>query len=169
MAVLDKYIDSNISGNVVNKLLTSLAAGHAKPYLACATFEVAAADDDGSVYRVFKSLDPNIVPLVFLVINDAITSGTDYDIGFYKPDLGAVIDKDALADGLDLSSGHTASHLSALSGIVTVDPANVGKTIYELAGHDVTTRLEGYDLAVTANTVGSAAGTITLVLLGAQG
>ncbi len=169
MAVEDKYTDSNITGNEVDKLLTALASATGKLYVAAATFEVAAADDDGSKYRIFKNMDANLVPIAILVGNDAITGSTDWDVGFYDVDLGAVVDKDVLADGIDLSSAHTLSHLSALSGMVTVDVANVGKRIFELLGATVSNKKEAYDLVLTANTVGSAAGTVSVIGLFAQG
>lgn len=168
MAVLDKYADSNISGNVVNKLLTALAAGTGELFVMAQTYEIAAADDDTSVIRFFKSVPGTLVPIFIGVANDAITAGTDYDLGFYKPDLGAVIIKDCLLNGGDLSAAH-ALGLGSLNGMSAVDVANVGKKIYELAGHTITTRLEAYDIALTANTIGSAAGTVTVWGIFAQG
>lgn len=168
MAVQDKYIDSRITGNTVDKMLDARASG-AKVGCMTATFEVAAADDDGSVYRVFKSVDPHLVPIGIQIGNDALTSGTDWDLGFYKPDLGVVVDANNLVDGADLSSAHDMGWADALDGMDNVDVADYGKTIYQLAGHDITNKLESYDIALTANTVGSAAGTVTVALWYLQG
>ncbi len=159
MAVENKYVNTNIAAGKKSEVIV---AG-ADTVTLIETFEVAAADDDGSIYRVFKGLNPELVPQSIIVTNDAITSGTDYDIGFYEgldDNLGAVIDKDALADGLDLSSAHIEG--AGLSGLVTVDVADVKKKIWELAGQTVTTKKKEYDIALTANTVGSAAGTISV-------
>jgi hypothetical protein len=157
MAVEDKYINADI---VADKKANAAFAQGTNTVSITETFEVAAADDDGSIYRLFKGLNPELIPSSIVVTNDAITAGTDYDIGFYETDLGPVIDKDALADALDLSSQHVEG--SGLSGLVTVDVANVKKKIWELAGHTESTKKLGYDIAFTANTVGTAAGTVSV-------
>ncbi len=169
MAVENKYVNSNIQGNVVNKLITALAAGTADLFLAAETFEVAAADDDGSIYRVFKSLNANLVPIWIGISCDAITGGTDWDLGLYRPDLGAVVIKDCLMDGQTLAVAAKLGPAAALSGLSNVDQANVGRRLFEHAGHTPKTKLEAYDMALTANTVGSAAGTVTIVGLFGQG
>jgi hypothetical protein len=92
--------------------------------------------------------------------NDKITSGTSYDVGFYNVESGAVVDADELAATLDLSSAHASG--SELSAISAVDVANIGKKVYELLGLTASTKAVAYDLCITANTVGSAAGTITV-------
>lgn len=161
MAVEDKYANTDIVSGKKG------APGRAAPsdlVWIFETIEVAAADTDASVYRFFKNLCPNLIPVSITVMCDAITSGTDYDLGFYKTNLGAVIDKDNLADGLDLSSAS-----KVLDGLKDVVIENRGKRLYELAGHTDTTKLAGYDLALTANTVGSAAGTISILACFAQG
>ena len=157
MAVEDKYVNTNVAaGKLANPALQS----GAQPKGFVVTFEVAVADDNGSVYRLCRL--PSSAILTKLDINaDAITAGTDYDVGFYKVGVGgAVVDKDELADGLDLSSG--AAIGSEAQGLSAVDIANLGKKVYELLGLTVATKEEYYDLAITANTVGSAAGTITV-------
>lgn len=175
MAVLDKYIDSNInSAGYVDKLLKALnSAGGAGIRAAFATFEVAAADSDGSVYRIFKDVDCNVIPLLVLIGNDAITAGNDWDLGIYKPGLGVVVDKDLLLDGGDLSSAHALSSAAALSGLSAVDLAAVGKSLRELADGTVDNQDIGailsYDVALTANTVGSAAGTVSVLMIYAIG
>ena len=120
------------------------------------SFEVAAADDDTSVFP-FAMLPVNARVARITLLNDAITAGTDYDIGVYKADglaLGAVVDKDCLADGLDMSSARTTA--------VDVSPlvANVGKKLWELAGLSAQPNYPTFLVAFTANTIGSAAGTI---------
>lgn len=170
MAVEDKYVNSNISGNVVNKLLAGINAHGSHVHALFATVEVAAADSDGSKYRFFKNLDPNLIPLGIFVANDAITAGTDYGVGLYRPDLGAVIDKDAFAAGLDMSAAAASLNpKTAKDGMAAVAIENMGRRIFEHAGHTIQTKLEGYDLVLTADTVGSAAGTISVLMLVAQG
>jgi hypothetical protein len=164
MAVENKYINADV---VAGSSASAVKASGSDLSVMVSTFEIAATDDDGSVFRIAKALPGNLVPVRIDVLCDAITAGTDFDLGFYKTDLGAVIDKDALMDGQTLA---TATHVSApLNGLGAVDRANLGKKIYELAGHTLKTREGAYDLALTGNTVGTAAGTVTVVAYFAQG
>ncbi len=160
MAVEDKYVDSDL-GN--EKLANPALTGGARIVAFVASFEVAIADDDGSVYRIAKALQPSLIPIQFTIYNDAITSGTDYDLGLYETDLGAVIDVNVFMDGTSMASGRGLG--SGVSGLTNVDVADLVKKIYEHAGDDITDHKAGYDLAFTANTVGSAAGTITAVCI----
>lgn len=169
MAVQNKYTSSKITGSTLNQLMTNQeAATGASGLWAAATFEIAAADDDTSVYRVFKGVNPNLIPISIGISCDTITAGTDWDLGLYRTDLGTVVDADCFMDGQTLA---TAAKLGvgALNGMAAVDVANVHWRIFEHAGHTVPTKLEAYDIALTANTVGSAAGTVTVVMNFAQG
>lgn len=160
MAVEDKYVDSNVAGG---KKANAYEFHGAPLNCAVASEELAAADDDGSVYRFFR-LPANAVIVKLDVINDAITSGTDFDIGFYEPGAGgAEKDKDVLTDGDDLSSA------GSQDGLQTVDAANRGKMVFEHAGDSESAKFAEYDLALTGNTVGSAAGTITMICYWVEG
>lgn len=157
MAVQDKYVDANIvAGKNTNPAFSQGAALMA----AVATVEVAAADDNGSVYRFFKGVPGDLILISAKLACDAITAATDYDLGLYQTNLGAVVDKDCFADGIDISAGYAFG--SEKEMVVTVDPANIQKRIYEIGGHTIVTRKHSYDIALTANTVGSAAGTISI-------
>jgi hypothetical protein len=139
----------------------------AKLVTAVSTFEVATADSDNSVYRLFKGLNPNLIPLQLWINNDEITDGTDYDLGLYEGNGGAVVSKDVFADGIDLSTARTSG--SEVSGLTAVAIENLTKKLFEHAGHTIATKLDSYDLALTANTVGTAAGTVTVRATFAQG
>ena len=164
MGVEDKYVGSNIADE---KLENPAFNGGSNLVCMKRTLEVAAADDDGSVFRVFKNINANLIPVDIQIFNDAITSGTDYDLGFHETNLGDVVDKDALVDGADLSSGNLLG--SPLSGLTAVGVDEVEKKIFELAGHTNITKKAGYDLTLTANTVGSSVGTISVVAFFVQG
>ena len=160
MAVLDKYVDADIEagkaisqagGNSGGKITTRII-----------TFETAAADDDGSVYRLIKSLPSTAVIKDVLFLTDAITAGTDWDLGIYETNKGAVVDKDLLMDGQTFATALT--DLTGRVGLKDVDAANRGKMLWELAGKTVADHPAAYDLCLTANTVGSAAGTITAII-----
>jgi hypothetical protein len=89
--------------------------------------------------------------------NTAITAGTDYDVGLYKVNSGAVVDADILADGLDLSSAATVATWNN-KGMTTIGIANGTQDLATLGAE--TNPDASYDICLTANTVGSAAGTI---------
>lgn len=168
MAVENKYVNADAEAN---KNGVSAFIDGDKTVCMVATFEVAVADDDGSVYRLFKNVNQNYIPVKIEIACDAITSGNDWDLGFYEPTIGgvagAVIDKDKLADGLDLSSA--VAFVAALDGLKTVNISEVQERIYELAGDTLDDKKQGYDIALTANTVGAAAGTVSVKAWFVQG
>lgn len=168
MGVINDYVDASLAVAVAKKG-HSLALAACGLYVGVMTFEVAAADSDGSIYRLFKGIDPNLIPVSLRMACDAITGGTDYDFGFYDSleEGGLEIDKDILANGINPSAGY--SRILALDALVDVDLADARKRIFELCGHTLTTRRVSYDLCITANTVGSGAGTVTVTGLFAQG
>lgn len=121
------------------------------------TVEVAAGDDDTSTYRLFKV--PSRARVVDMRIScDAITNGTSYDLGLYTSGSGAVVDADIYAAALDLSSAINSGAIN--SGFKTRDISKMGQRVWEDAGLSDDSGLD-YDIVLTANTVGSAAGTIS--------
>lgn len=157
MAVENKYVNTELASGV---LADAGYAGALK--VVTQTFEVAAADDDGSVYRLARISDSDIL-LRATIMCDAITGGTDWDLGLYqKGTSGAVLDKDCFMDGQTF-----ASATKTIDGLQTVAIENRTKEIWSLlSGITSQTRDENneYDIALTANTVGSAAGTVTVIL-----
>lgn len=119
---------------------------------------VASADDDGSVYRLTRVRSSQTFFGLWKT-NTAITNGTDYDFGLYRTaqDGGAVVVKDAIVDGVTMASAIA----------VPTPPAHVasviGKKYWELAGLSADPCVD-YDLCWTANTVGSADGTIRTIV-----
>jgi len=126
------------------------------------TFEVAAADDDLSVYRTFPGLGYNIIPLGILVANDALTSSTDWDVGLYDTSLGAVINRECFGATISMASARAALIPgTAANGFSVVAIENYGRRLYEHAGHTAFNKRDYYDIALTAVTVGSGAGTVS--------
>lgn len=123
----------------------------------------AAADDDGSTYLIAKSVPSSFRPTSITVMTTAITAGTDYDLGVYNSKTGAAVTKDLFMDGQTMA---TASR--TLDGLSNVSLANLGarKTIAELLSLTPTTAQATYDIVLTANTVGSAAGDIVVRING---
>ena len=154
MAVVDVYVDADVEAG---KKASALFAYGQDTVTGIATVAVASGDDDGSIYRIFSGVPSSLVPISITIHNTAITAGTDYDLGLYIADSGAVIDKDILADGLDLSSAAAIATWNN-TGMTTISIANGGQTLGTLSAQtDVDS---SYDIALTANTVGSASGTI---------
>lgn len=161
MAVENKYVNADVAAG---KLTSAAQITGDKDVTLFFNFEVAAADDDLSVYRIAKAVQPDAIIKEITLFNDVITSATDYDIGLYETTgedgtAGAAIDADVYLDGEDISGGNTRA--SFVNGLTNIAIENVDKRIYENAGHTLTTKVIGYDIAITANTVGSIAGTIS--------
>jgi len=157
MAVENKYVSAKVTAG---KLENPSFSGGAEYHEMVITFEVAAADDDGSVYRL-ATLPANAVLTKFAISNDAITAGTVYHSGLYRTVAqgGAVIDLDILGATHDMSAA--ATNASPKDGLKSVDIADLQKRIWEIAGDTLQTKRGSYDVALTGSTVGSAAGTIT--------
>ena len=158
MAVVNKYVNANLEAGTL--AISSINGGSAQSTPIAVTFEVDAGDDDGSVYRLFRINSQNSF-LFFHYFNDSITGGTDYDIGLYETveNGGAVVDADLFLDGASVATASTANQIKDALG--TVDRANYAKSIAEMLGLTRDPNKE-YDVAVTANTAGSATGTITV-------
>ena len=124
------------------------------------TVEVAAADDDTSVYRLVR-VPSNARISKIEVANDAITDGTDYDIGVYQTAAngGAVVDADLFASAVDISSALAFTDYTYEAA--ATDIANVEQPLWQRLGLSSDPSVF-YDLALTGNTVGSAAGTISM-------
>ncbi len=158
MVVEDKYADSDReAGNTTNPAFTY----GAQPAIGIATISVAVADDDLSVYRMFSDVPGEWIPTKIDIKNEALSGGTDYDLGLYRTNRGAVINKNIFADALDMSSAANDTPKNGLENIT--DLANLKKKIFEHAGHTTLTKLDGYDIALTANVVGAAAGEIVCI------
>jgi hypothetical protein len=152
MPVENKYTDAaTAAGNRAHPLVAGAAQGS---YLV-APLVVAAADDDGSVFRVAKSVPVSlVVSRLQATVRTAITGGTDYDVGVYRTDLGAVLDKDLF------SAGNTLASLGTVDLLGNVNAARCNMTIAELffAINGTQIGVEEVDIALTGDTVGTGAG-----------
>jgi hypothetical protein len=164
MAVENKYVDANLAAG--KKAKAGFAFGdNAITLRAIAT--VAAADDDGSKYRLFKGLPSNLIPVNICIQNPVITAGTDYDLGLFKVGLdGAAVEPDVLANGISMGSARTIATWNN-AGMTDVALADAQKTLGALSGQ--ANPDEAYDLVLTANTVGSADGAIVVTATFLQG
>jgi len=131
------------------------------------TFETAAADAAGDIKALFR-VGAHEIPVEGWLISDAIAGASDLDVGLYR-DNQVVVDKDALADGLDPSAGIAfASKLDILAAL-GVEERGVLK-FFEIANDVATGDVIGvlpndsYWVAITLNSEVTAAGTITVSL-----
>lgn len=151
---------TNADASPIVKNSPSIDGGNLK--VKVATLAVAAADDDGSVYR-FVRVPSNAVVTKIDLLNDAITSGTDYDLGIYQTadNGGAVANVNAWADAVDLSSARVTP-LDVTHEAGSDCPIEYAeRKVWQLAGASADTGIE-YDICLTGVTVGSGAGDITL-------
>lgn len=155
MAVENKWVDSNVAAG---KKGNPGIIGPGQVFSLAQTFEVAAADDDGSVYKL-GIVGANMIPLKVEWNSDSISGFTSADIGFYTEE-GVAVDKDILMAQHDVNAG--AAMGSEIDGMHDLPIDKIGKKVYELLGKTLTTKENAYVLAVTANTVGSAAGTVSI-------
>lgn len=164
MAVVNTKSTQITNGDAGSTTLTNSAVSCGKVISAVATVEVAAADEDLSVYRMVRVHSSWLI-LSIKVFCDAITAGTSYDVGLYQTAAngGAVADIDAFALAVDLSTA------IVVGSEVRFEAANIDgvtKPVWELLALTADNN-RWYDLCVSATTVGSAAGTISVVVLAA--
>lgn len=168
---------ANTKSNIVTNAdatpvtLTNALIAHGRAREQAATAETAAADDAGSVYRLFRVHSSWRVSQL-LVGHDAITNMSTADIGLYDVaavNSGAVVDVDFFASAVDMSS--------ASSGLVErAYEANNANIAYieqplwqQLNSRSIVTYTadpdKWFDIAVTATTNDpTAAGTISALL-----
>jgi hypothetical protein len=168
MAVVDLYKNASLEPTAARRRVPGQNFTGAKTVKLVQTFEVVAADDDASVYRVFANVPATMILLSMRLSCDAIANATDWDFGLYLPNDGAVVDKDLLADGMNVAAGF--SRILALDALVTVDIANVNKNLWELArdgagalAYTLQSHPAAFDLVLTLNAAGTAAGTVTMI------
>jgi hypothetical protein len=165
MAVFNDYVNPDVQAG--NRTVSVFSQGQ-RDASSSQTFTVQAADDNGSVYRIFKKLPMTHRIQRIQILNDALTGGSDFDLGFYQtqqPDgsMGVAISQDALASGMDLSVGHNTTN--PLSGLTALSIAQVGiETIGQILAFTPFQPPYEVDLVLTANTVGTTSGQITVLV-----
>lgn len=162
---------------VVNTKSASVTAADATPptlsnrlrtgaplYLASEAVTVASGDDDGSVYRFFR-VRSDVVIAMFEVFCDAITSGTDWDLGVYQTAAngGAVVEKDLFADGQSLATAILTGTRIRFHDTANSPIQDHYMQLWQALGLSSDPQIE-YDICLTANTVGSADGDVVLYM-----
>lgn len=141
---------------------THVSISHGRLHEKVATVEVAAADDAASVYRMCRVHSSWRMSEITL-FNDAITSGSAFDLGLYRTaeDGGAAVDDNAYSDAVTLVSASLTGvqmlfETGSAKGIEKIE-----QLVYQDAGLTTDPNL-WYDLCLTGDTPGSGAGTISL-------
>lgn len=139
----------------------TLSEGHLKgdARAGVAVVEVAAADDDNSVFR-FARIHSSERLHSLQLLNDAITGGTSYHFGLHETAAngGAAADNDLFATAVDLSSARVAP-LDITHEALNIDQSE--KRIWELLNLSADPN-KFYEITATGITVGTAAGTIAV-------
>lgn len=130
-------------------------------YVSSATIAVAAADADNDIYHVLPVQSNWSIKNIW-VMNDAITGGTSYDLGLYTTaSTPVVVDVDAYGSAIDMSSARTTAGFNAAYAARNI--TSVNNKVHKDGG--VTTDPGAwYWLSLTANTVGTADGDITVIV-----
>jgi len=126
-----------------------------------ATVPVAAADDNDSVYRFFRVFTSWHV-LQLLLWNDALASGSDFNIGGYDTAErgGAVILENAWGDAITMASARLVP-LDCTFEQINID--KIEKSVWEQLGLTTDPR-KFVDICITADVVGVAAGDLSMLL-----
>lgn len=126
-----------------------------------ATISVAAADSDGDIYHMLPVFSNWSIKAIW-VYNDAITGGTSYDLGLYTTAATpVVVDVDAYGSAVDMSSARTTAPINAAFEARNITAVN--QKVHQ-DGAVTTDPNAWYWLSLTANTVGTAQGDITIVV-----
>jgi hypothetical protein len=159
MAVVNALVTHNASSKVVDVDIAARFLGGVTVSVPF-SFELAAADDNASIYR-FASIPANAILISLKLLSDATAGISDAQFGIYKPlaQGGAVIDVDCLMASTDITAGK-----AVLTEVFVPSIADVGKPVATLAAVTDINELGNVDVALTTPTGPTAAGTISGVL-----
>lgn len=161
MAVASTYSTEATNHKSVENTKNPTTATEGNLRSSSCTLAVAAADDDTSKYFMLPVRSDWSIKHIW-VYNDAITAGSSFDIGLYTTAATpVVVDVDAYASAVDLSSARTSVPIDAAFEARNITAIN--QKVWEDAGATTNSNV-WYWLTFTANTVGSAAGDITIVV-----
>ncbi len=158
MAIVNTKSKEITDLEAVPRVMLDAALSHGRSRVKKRTLEVAAADDNNSVYRFFRLRSDWSIHSI-KIWNDVIAVGTDYDLGLYEIDGGAVKLVNAYADALSMA----AALAGAEQAFEQRDVDKVENKVWQDAG-DAKDPVKEYDMALTGVVVGTAAGTISIVI-----
>ena len=172
MAVIDAYVDASaVAGKKANP--ANIMPGQMFGFTG--SFEVAAADGDGSKYRIAR-IGANMIPVSLTVMADDAIDITYVDVGLYLPGAGgAVVDIDCFADNLAVDGDAIDTADLAPNALVSLPIDDLGKKCWEITAvaaagsYTAAEHPSEFDLVITAKSEPGAAGTIAFRGLFLQG
>lgn len=153
------------------KLIPAInSADGSKLKVLTATYAKTAADNDTSILRLWKSVDPNLIPIYGGYAGAAIAGLTSVSLGVYRAG-GAALAAACFMSAVNLAAGFASTNpKTAQDTLTAVALADQGqKRVFEFAGHNINTRQGEYDIAATLTTAGTNTGQMTWFLVVAQG
>jgi hypothetical protein len=155
MAVVTKYGTGYPDPTVRAAIDADKAEAHIKAIVSQIT--ITNGDSIGSKFYLGRVPSNAIIDPRSHINTAAITGATDNDIGFFNPNGGAVLDADALVDGVTLAAAANLAFPAAGAGAIFLTPANMQKRAWELAG--LTSDPGGFlDIVLTMNAAATATG-----------
>lgn len=119
---------------------------------------VRTGDSIGSQYRLFNSVPAKYYLDDVEILNPAIAGATGFQLGFYKPFYGEVVDVDALGTALDFSTAHTYPNWYHVANNMTLIQRS--EPMWEVTGGDAFKEPNALDLVLTSTVAPTAAGVI---------
>jgi hypothetical protein len=158
----------NLKSNIVTnldatpKVLNSLNIMGAVLREQVATVEIAAGDDNTSTYRLGRVHSSWRISELTM-FNDAIQSGSDFDLGLYATaeDGGSAVDANAYSDAVTLVSGSLVGVQNLFEAGSPKGVEDIEQAVWQDAGLTADPGV-WYDVVLTSTTVGSGAGTVSL-------
>lgn len=138
--------------------LTAATISHGRVREQVAKVEVAAADDDASVYRLFRVWSSWRISTLQIAA-DALDSSAAYEIGVYQTaeNGGAVVDADEFGSAVAMETALAMTDVIFEAAATEID--KIEMPLWERIGEAADTK-RWYDICATATTAGVAAGTI---------
>lgn len=130
-------------------------------YTSVATIEVAAADSDGSQYRLLR-LPANAVLVSLEIATDSLGTLASYDVGVYYPagiNSGAAIDDDEFGSAISVAS--MIDWTDVLNEASAAFKERIGQPLWQRIGLAAPVG-HGIDIVATSGTNGDASGTIAM-------
>ena len=144
-------------------VVPNVSDSHGRVMQKCETIETAAADASGQDYRLFRINAQDRITGIQIHC-DAISTGTDFDLGVYAINGGAVVDVDAFINTESLSTAIAGDGVTLDYLFYTKDVATIKQRVWEDAGVTTDPGNIQYDVALTSNTDVDGAGTISLAI-----
>lgn len=141
---------------------THVSTSHGRLHEKVATVEIAASDNNDHEYRMVR-LHSSWRLSEINRFNDAITSGTDYNVGLFDiaENGGAVVNENLFADAVSLSSASLTGVNDLFEAGSGVGVEDIEQRIWEMLGLSSDPG-KWYDLVYKGVTVGSGSGTLSV-------